>query len=89
MAFEKRNLSLMGSTGVKPSGSDKKGLNFFFYHAGGDDITAAEYFAEGVDDGYIMEDDLIYCPDDNSDTPMVGAVDENGTLQDLDTTPQT
>ena len=88
MAFEKRNLSLMGSTGVKP-GSDKKGLNFFFYHADGDDITATAYFAKGVDDGYIMENDLIYCPDDVSDTPMVGAVDENGTLQDLDTTPQT
>lgn len=88
MSFEKRNLSLFGYHGVKPEGKDKKGLHLFFYNADGDDTTAAEYFSEAIDNGYMVKEDLVYVVDDNAGTPILAYVDEDGTLQNPNVSPQ-
>lgn len=84
MAFTKKRLSLMAVAGVKDANDDPKGNQFFFYHAHGDDVTASEYFKD-VDE--INENDLVYVPDDDAGTPILGYVDGDGTLKNLDVTP--
>lgn len=88
MAFDKTRLSMMAVSGVKDASGDPKGVGFYFYHAHGDDVTAAKYFEDAMDLG-VKENDLVYVPDDDSGNPMLGYIDSNGTLEDLEVTPQT
>lgn len=82
MAFEKNQLSLMAVTGVKDTDGNAKGVNFWFYHAHGDDVTDGNYFEDALDLG-MTENDLIFIPDDDGGTPLLGVIDSNGALADF------
>lgn len=82
MAFNKDQLSLMAVTGVKDVDGNAKGVNFWFYHARGDDATGVGYFADALNIG-MTENDLIFVPDSVSGVPIIGVITAAGTLADV------
>lgn len=88
MAFDRNKLSVMAVTGVQDENGDPKGVGFYFYHANGDNALAADYFADALKIG-MKENDLVYILDDDAGSPVIGYVNADGTVKNVDVTPET
>lgn len=82
MAFNKDHLSLMAVTGVMDVAGNATGVNFWFYHAHGENVKGANYFVEALGLG-MTPNDLIYVPDGLGGVPIIGYVNAVGTITNV------